>query len=200
MKEKLKNYWTKKTIWNKLSDLIFIVFIIALLFPQGRMAIGGFVNNIKAQVFNPSKLAEEQLVADGDFNWTLKGVDENVLNLKDFKGKILFINLWATWCPPCVGEMPEIQDLYDTFKAEDDIQFLMISNENTAKISRFVQSKNYNFPVFSTQSQSPASFATNSIPTTFVVSKSGKIVIKEIGAANWGGKKMKKMMRDLLSE
>lgn len=200
MKEKIQNYWKKKTIWNKLSDLIFIVFIIALLFPQGRMAIGGFVNNMKAQVFNPSKLTEEQLVADSDFNWDLKGIDGNTINLKDLKGQVLFINIWATWCPPCVGEMPEIQDLYDTFKAEENIHFLMISNESTAKISRFVKSKNYSFPVFSAQSQSPASFATNSIPTTFVVSKSGKIVIKEIGAANWGGKKMKKMMRDLLNE
>ncbi len=200
MSTKISNYLEKKSTFGKLSDLLFILFIGALLFPQGRMAIGGFVNNLKAQVSNPSKLAHEISIAEDNFNWELIDQQGSIVNLKDHKGKVLFINLWATWCPPCVGEMPEIQQLYDEFKSEDGIEFLMISNQNMTKINRFLKSKNYNFPAYSTKFRAPTAFSTQTIPTTFVVSKSGKIVIKKIGAANWGGKKMKKLVRELLAE
>ena len=200
MLERINKYWATKSIWSKLSDFIFIGLVIVLLFPQGRMAVGGFVNNIKAQVINPSKLSEEIVVSAENFNWSLKDSKGNIVNLQNYKGKVLFINLWATWCPPCVGEMPEIQELYDTFKSNEDIAFLMISNEKVPKINHFVESKDYSFPVFSSQIEAPTVFGTNSIPTTFVVSKSGKMVIKEIGAANWGGEKMQKLVRDLLEE
>lgn len=200
MQERIKAYWETKSIWNKISDLFFIILVVTLLFPQGRMAVGGFVNNMKAQVFNPSKLAEEIAVADDNFNWKLKDSNGNAVNLHDYKGKVLFINLWATWCPPCVGEMPEIQELYDEFKSDENIQFLMISNESVAKINKFTQNKGYSFSVFSSQTEAPPAFSTTSIPTTFAVSKSGKIVVKEFGAANWGGNKTKTLIRELLAE
>ena len=200
MKAWIKNYLSKKSLLGKISDLIFAIFIIALLFPQGRMAIGGFVNHLKAQISNPSKLTQEIAVADENFDWQLIDQTGNPINLKDHKGKVLFINLWATWCPPCVGEMPEIQELYDEFKSEKDMAFLMISNQNISKLNRFVQSKGYDFPVYSTKVRAPSAFSTQTIPTTFVVSKSGKIVIHKIGAANWGGKKMAKLVRELLAE
>ena len=200
MQERIKAYWETKSVWNKVSDLFFIVLVITLLFPQGRMAVGGFVNNMKAQVFNPSKLSEEIVVADENFDWILKNSNGDIINLESHKGSVLFINLWATWCPPCVGEMPEIQELYDEFKSDENIQFLMISNESVAKINKFVESKNYSFPVFSSQIEAPSSFSTTTIPTTFVISKSGKIVVKEFGAANWGGKKTKALIRELLEE
>jgi len=196
----IKKYWAKKTAWNKFSDLIFLVLIITLLFPKGRMAVGGFINNIKAQIFNPTKLQETQFIPETDFNWTLSDIEGQKINLSTLKGKVLFINLWATWCPPCVGEMPEIQQLYDEFKDDPNIIFLMISNEKPALIHRFIERNHYSFPVLSSLSQAPASFSVSSIPTTFIVSKSGQLIVKETGAANWGGEKAKALVRELLGE
>lgn len=200
LKERFQNYWQNKSAWNKFSDLIFIVFIAALLTPGGRMAIGGFVNRVKAKVMNPTVQENGVSLKQSDFNWALYDLDGTSVNLSDFKEKVVFLNLWATWCPPCVGEMPEIQKLYDKFKGHEDIAFLLVSNESNEKIKNFVEKRNYTFPVYSSISQSPAPFFTKSIPTTFVISKGGKIVIRETGAYNWGGEKMVSIIERLLEE
>ena len=76
----------------------------------------------------------------------------------------------------------------------------MISNESNEKIKAFVEKRGYTFPVYSSQRQSPAPFVTQSIPTTFVISKSGQILIRETGAYNWGGEKMVSIIEGLLEE
>jgi thiol-disulfide isomerase/thioredoxin len=134
LQEKIQNYWKNKSTWNKVSDLVFIVFIIAMLIPEGRMAIGGFVNRIKARVMNPAVQENGISLSDQDYYWPMTDLEGNAVNLNDYKGKVVFLNLWATWCPPCVGEMPEIQKLYDTFKSNPDIAFLLVSNEDNEKI------------------------------------------------------------------
>lgn len=200
LKEKIQNYWQNKTVWNKISDLIFIAFIVALFIPQGRMAIGGFVNRAKAKIMNPSVREDGIQLSEKDYHWPLTDLEGNPVNLNDFKGKVVFLNLWATWCPPCVGEMPEIQKLYDQFKSNDDIAFLMVSNEDNPTIQNFINKRDYSFPVYSTRSASPEPFLTRSIPTTFVISKGGEIKIRETGAYNWGGSKMVGIIQGLLEE
>ena len=200
LKEKIQNYWQNKSTWNKASDLIFVVFIVALLIPQGRMAIGGFVNRVKAKIMNPALQEEGVQLTDRDYQWPLTDLDGNAVNLSDYKNKVVFLNLWATWCPPCVGEMPEIQKLYDTFKDQQEIAFLLVSNEGNEKIGDFVNKRDYTFPVFSSRSPSPEPFSTRSIPTTFVISKKGEIKIRETGAYHWSGSKMIGIMEGLLAE
>ena len=200
MIEKFKNYWKNKSFFAKLSDAIFIIILVAMLFPQGRLAIGGAVNRIKALISQPSIEDNGILIADEDYNWQLKDINNNTVNLKNSKGKVIFINLWATWCPPCIGEMPEIQKLYDEFKNENDIVFYLITDDTVDKMKKFVMNKGYTFPVFKSMSPTPVPFRVRSIPTTFVISKSGKIVIQKTGAANWGGEKMKKIIKELLDK
>ncbi len=113
---------------------------------------------------------------------TLDG--ENV-NLKDFKGKVIFLNLWATWCPPCVAEMPNIHKLYEKV-AGDNIAFVMVSlDEDIEKARKFVKRKDYKFPVYGLKKGLPATFETNSIPTTFVIAPDGKIVMRKEGMAQY---------------
>lgn len=200
MKEKLKKYWKTKSKWAKFSDLFFIVFIIALLFPSGRMAIGSGINRIKAIFTQPSIQKTTNELSDNDFNWKLKDTNGNKINLSQSKGKVVFINMWATWCPPCVGEMPEIQNLYDNFKNNENIDFYLVSNESLSKINKFIESKNYDLPVFHSEENTPSAFRSRSIPTTFLINKSGEIVIKETGATNWGGKKMIKIVKELINK
>ena len=191
--------WKSKSIFGKISDIIFILFIGAMFTSTGRMTIGGWVNRLTAQIRNPSQI-EGIALQNSNFNWQLEGINGQQINLQELKGKVLFINEWATWCPPCVGEMPEIQALYHKFKDNPNIQFLMISNESTAKIKSFIEGKGYTFPVYSARSRAPQPFQSSSIPTTFLISKSGKIVITETGAMNWGGSKMENIVMGLLKE
>lgn len=199
LKEKFQDYLKKKSLWGKISDVIFIVFIVAMFIPNSRMAIAGFVNRIKSMVIQPS-VNNNNTQTIGEINWQLTDVNGSTVNFNDFKGKVIFLNFWATWCPPCVGEMPSIQNLYSEFKDNKNIVFLLVSRESTDKIKAFTSNKNYTFPVYSNKFSPPNIFASNSIPTTFVISKNGVIKVKEKGAANWGGDKMKKIITDLINE
>lgn len=200
MKERIKKYWKTKSFLSKAGDAFFLIFVIAMLFPQGRLAIGGAINRVKAFVVDPSIKDDGKLIPENDFNWSLQEIDGSKINLSQSKSKVIFINLWATWCPPCVGEMPEIQALYDRFKDNKNIDFYLITNDKISKIKSFIEKRGYTFPVYHSLSDTPISFRTRSIPTTFVISKSGKIVIQKTGAANWGGNKMIKIVDELIKK
>ena len=202
LKEKFQDYKKNKSVWGKITDVIFILFIVALFIPNSRLAIGGFVNRVKSMLIEPSinDTKDEYLLTANDLNWQMEDMNGNTVNLHDHQGKVIFLNLWATWCPPCVGEMPGIQNLYDTFKDHEDISFLLVSNEKQDIVKPFLDKREYTFPVFTTRYQSPKVFLSQSIPTTFVISKSGIIKIKEKGAVNWGGDKMEKIINDLINE
>lgn len=201
LKEHIRKY-KKKSLKNKISDVIFIVFIIAMLTPSGRLAIGGFVNRVKAMVIQPSVTSEKDAVQlkETDYNWEFKDISGNTINLSDYKNKVIFMNFWATWCPPCVGEMPAIQDLYDTYKNDNRIQFLMLTNDKPEKIKEFIKKRDFSFPVFTYKFRPPKVLESQVIPTTFVISKKGKIMVKETGASKWNGKKSKELISKLLSE
>jgi len=190
--------WKKKSLFSKILDILFIALLVSMLFPQGRMAIGSFINKMKASVMQPETMSNPVGLKNADFDWDLTSVDNQSVNLQDFKGKVFVLNLFATWCPPFVVEMPGIQKLYNTFKDNDQVVFLLVSNESVETIKKFVEKKNYTFPVYSTRQRNPEAFSTNSIPTTYVISPEGEIVVKEIGALNWGGSKMVQMINDLL--
>ncbi len=198
MFEKFKKKWKEKSLLSKISDIIFIGLLVALIFPQGRMAIGGFINQIKAKIDNPDILENEIQLTDNDFNWLMKNTNNETVNLEQSKGKVIFINLWATWCPPCIGEMPEIESLYQKFKDNDNVEFYLISNEHIDKIENFRTKKSYTFPVYQSLQNTPGVFSSKSIPTTFLISKDKKIVIRKTGASNWGGKKMIEIIEKLM--
>lgn len=199
----LKSYikkWKKKSRFSKLTDLVFIALIITLLFPQGRLAVGGFVNRVKSMISQPDLMKQKMSTSDAAFKWQMQKADGSGFQLSEVKGKVVFLNLWATWCPPCVGEMPGIQDLYDQYADHPDVAFVLVSNETPETISKFAEKKGYTFPLYSSLSETPAAFFTRSIPTTFVLDKRGNIVIKEVGAMNWGGKKMAGILEALIAE
>ncbi len=194
--------WKQKSLFSKISDFIFIAFIVALLIPQSRLEIGGFINRIKAKAMQPDvvEAGSAQHLTAADYEWNLADVNGAPVQFSDYKGKVLFVNMWATWCPPCVGEMPEIQTLYDKFKDNPNVAFFMVSNETPAKIKEFVTKRKFTFPVFSMQSAPTSKFEYSGIPTTFIVGKDGAIVVSEVGASNWGGETTVKIIEDLINK
>ncbi|NPA67293.1 MAG: TlpA family protein disulfide reductase [Chlorobi bacterium] len=201
IKEKIAEY-KKKPLKSKISDAVFIVFIIVMLTPSGRLAVGGFANRIKAMFVQPSVKTGKNIPRLGkdDYNWYLKDIYDNTVNLSDFKNKVLFINYWATWCPPCVGEMPEIQSLYEDFKDNEDIEFLLITSDTPDKAKAFTKKKHYNFPIYFFSSPAPEILKSNVIPATFIISKKGEIRVSETGASHWNGERTRKLLKTLISE
>lgn len=124
-----------------------------------------------------------------DYNFKIKTIDGEITELSEFKDKVIFINLWATWCAPCRAEMPSIQTLYDKMKDNKDVVFVMLSlDDNEGKVEKFINKKSYDFPMYLPASDVPQVLRSPSIPTTFVVGKDGKIVSKKVGMAKYDTK------------
>ncbi len=202
MFEKLKNWWVdyklKKSLWTKISDLLFVALVVGLLFPGSRMWI---VSNFqRLTMWGPSELPkEEQLVLpESAYKWRLVSMDNELFELSDFKGKVIFVNFWATWCPPCIAEMPSIAELYEHYKNDNRIVFLLVTNEKVSVVQNFLAKRGWNLPVFLSASEIPKEFFSKTIPATFIVDKQGRIVVKEQRAKKWHGEKTIGFLDDLM--
>lgn len=135
-----------------------------------------------------------------DYNFTIRDLNGNVVDVNEFKGKTIFLNIWATWCGPCRVEMPSIQSLYSQID-QDNIRFVMLSvdrQEDFEKVKNFVSDKNYTFPVYTPSGTLPDQLQVRSIPTTFVINPEGKIVSHETGAANYDTPSFKDFLETLI--
>lgn len=166
-----------------------------MLIPQTRQPIQVFLQKGLA-MFSPSVIKEEDRITLKDYDWQL--VDENgvTYNLNEAKGKVIFINFWATWCPPCIAEMPSMEKLYQDYK--DDVVFLFVSNETQEVISKFKEKNDYEFVVYASITQNPKLLEASSIPRTFVLDQQGHIVIDKTGAADWNSKAVRELLDNLL--
>jgi len=134
------------------------------------------------------------------YNFTLTGLDRSTLDFETLKGKVVFINMWATWCPPCVAEMPSIQSMYDKYKDNPNVVFAMVSfDKDPKKAENFVDKKDFSMPIyFPNATQIPKVYESNGIPTTFVIDKEGYIAYKKIGMANYNSNSFTDFMDKLL--
>jgi len=126
-------------------------------------------------------------VKEGDYlTYTLDLTDlkGDTVAMSSFRNKVLFINIWATWCPPCRKEMPSIQALADRMQ-NPDVEFILMSPEDTNKLSEFLKNNNLQLPVFSLFKQLPPVLIDEYIPRSYIVDRFGKIVHKHVGERDW---------------
>jgi thiol-disulfide isomerase/thioredoxin len=137
-----------------------------------------------------------------DYGFQLKDLQGNVVDANTFKGKVIFLNLWATWCGPCRVEMPSIQELYNSVD-HDNVAFIMLSLDKPGqqqKVIKYLEDKKFNFPVYMLSGGITDQLNVPSIPTTFVISKDGLIKSKKVGAANYNTARFKKMIEGLTED
>ncbi len=114
----------------------------------------------------------------GDF--TLMDLDGNEISLSDFNGKVLILNFWATWCPPCREEIPDFVEVYNEYESED-VQFIGVSNEDISTLRSFVEDYNISYPILIDDENIMGKWGISAIPTTFVFDKDGQIISKSVG-------------------
>ena len=135
---------------------------------------------------------------DADYNFQLIDESGKIIEGNTLKGKTIFMNIWATWCPPCVAEMPDINNLYNEIKSDDDVVFLMISHDdNFETAKKFKKKKGFDLPIHQLKTNLPSVYNSNSIPTTFVISPDGKIATKRAGYASYNNDDFKKFLKSL---
>jgi peroxiredoxin len=133
---------------------------------------------------------------------TLEDLKGQKVDLKSFKGKVIFLNFWATWCGPCKEEMPTMETLYRQFKDRNFV-FLTISvdYEGSKPVREFIGRNRYTFPVLVDQkSETLDIFEVTRIPTTFVIDKQGKMLGKAIGPRNWNSSEIVSYLTQLISQ
>jgi len=182
---------------SRRNNIITIGLIILFIIPQTRKSIQIGLHKIYT-LFSPSVVAEDDRKTLMDYNWKLLSNKNNNFNLAEAKNKVVFVNLWATWCPPCIAEMPSMHKLYNDYK--DKVTFLFVSNEDNKRVNAFFKRKEYNFPSYKPISGIPEVLFSKSIPATYILNKKGEIVIDKKGAANWNSSSVRSLLNTLLAE
>lgn len=113
--------------------------------------------------------------------------------------KLIFVNVWATWCGPCNVEMPGIQNLYEKYKAHEKVAFYIISDEDAETVNPFIARKGYNLPFFQYAGPYPPALDGNAIPRTYIIYK-GKILAQEIGASKWDRPEIIELIENQLAQ
>ncbi|MBC5994382.1 TlpA family protein disulfide reductase [Pontibacter cellulosilyticus] len=147
-------------------------------------------------VIDAAAVANTEMAGAG---FQMVDLDGKQVSFESLKGKVVFMNIWATWCPPCIAEMPNIQKLYDKVGSEK-IAFVMLSVDEGGmeKVKKFIKKKGYTFPVYMPASQLPQEFYSNAIPTTFIISPAGKIVAKQEGMADYNTKEVRDFLTNMV--
>ena len=188
----------KKSVKREVIEWAIFIGIIGFLFTTGlHTPVFGFIQGLilKTGIMQPSIELEDAERADYDF--TLVDQEGTRVPFSTFKDEVVFVNFWATWCPPCVAEMPDINDLYQEMNQEG-VQFVLISlDDSFDKAIRFVDKKDCDFPIYKLASPLPTVYESRAIPTTYVISPEGEIVVKKSGMAKYNTKKFKKFLQEL---
>lgn len=188
----------KKFTKNQWSNLIFLLLVATLLFTPAGSYVKVLINKAKVAVVSPKPNEKAHRVTITNYQWRLGGLDDGLHNFDGAKGKVALVNLWATWCPPCIAEMPSLQQLYNTYG--DKVQFYFVTNDKPEAVKAFMKKKGYTFPVFFNASEVPVEMYSKTIPATYVIGKTGEIVIKKLDAADWNSESVHKTLDMLLAE
>lgn len=190
----------KKKLKKELIEWTVIFTVIAVLITTGLGAKVASVLQrgiIQTGLMKPDILDETEL-KEADYHFSLTDVDGNTIPFSEFEGKTVFLNFWATWCPPCIAEMPDINDLYGKLKDSEDIVFVLISmDKDHEKAIQYVKDKSFDFPVYFLKTRTPEVYETQSIPTTYVISPGGKIVAERHGMAQYDTKSFRDFLEQL---
>lgn len=167
---------------KNILNIIVIAFIAVLfLFPEVKL-------KLKDLFFPVAAIENAVTLQDSDMDIELKGINAPSTNLKNLKGdKLIFVNFWGTWCPPCREEWPTIQKLYDSKKGKIDFVLIAMQDEEE-KVVKFMKDNNYSVPVYIAQSPISNTVLPKVFPTTFLLDKNGRILLKEDASKDWNSK------------
>src|SRR5690606_34076818 len=185
---------------NGFSALMGIAIVIMMVSPDAKsfmlrqMMLTGLFN---ASINQDDSGTSNQPAIDFRFE------DDNgkIQNTSSLRGKVVFINFWASWCPPCRAEFPSIESLYSNYKTNPDIFFLMVNEDNdVAAAYAYLKNKKYSVPFYKAMGNVPGEIYTGALPTTIVLDKDGKIRFHHTGFANYGSEKFMRQIEELIQE
>lgn len=193
----------KKKVWRLAVTILLAVVVIALVIPMSRSWIQ---QDAKKQESSKSGLETPQgnsPAASAASNKIVSFTDDQdkLIKIEDLAGKVVFINFWATWCPPCKAEMPSIQVLKDKFKDNEQVVFMMVEIEGESeKAHAFMQQGKMDLPIYYPASEIPSDWLGQSIPTTVILDKEGQVAAHHEGMADYSRKQIFDFITTLINK
>lgn len=192
-----KCQYFKKNIFT----ILMVIFIgVIFLSPDAKSLV---IRNLMATGLFNASIDKNYLGTMNPPNTDFDFIDEkgNVQNTSSFRGKVVFINFWASWCPPCRAEFPSIETLYTKFKDNPNIFFLTINEDNDPTIGKaYLRKENFSVPMYHSKNNVPEEVYSGALPTTVVLDKNGTIRFHHTGFANYSSEKFVKQIEELLNK
>ncbi|MDR0475945.1 MAG: TlpA family protein disulfide reductase [Treponema sp.] len=145
----------------------------------------------------------KEKIMPNDFSLPLavpSGTSAKNISLKDFEGKVVFLNFWATWCPPCRAEMPSMEAMYARFKGRG-LEILAVNcRESNQAVLSFMKNNKLSFPALLDGSGRVSGiYAVQAIPASYIIDRSGKIIARVVGSLNWDSPQIRTAFDQLLN-
>ena len=170
-----------KQLWKRILAVVALLALLAI--------VAGFVFFKVAQRRIASRLAPPALERMSEISPDLpyRTLDGDLRRVSASRGKVVFLDLWGTWCIQCVAEMPTVQKLYDHYRTDPDVEFLIVSRlDSPAAVLSYAHRNHLDLPFYVTRDEDvPESMHLNQYPSTFIYARSGTIAAQHAGGANW---------------
>lgn len=189
----------KKLSRKTKSDIIFwgilsLFMCYLFLTPSGENTRAWLTSLTLSSPKNETELTSEKINGD----WELYSTNGDEIWLSEIDRPI-FLNIWATWCPPCRGELPSILELENKYK--NQVEFLLVSPDESMEIlNQFKTKKEYNTTFYNSKGAIPKELFANSYPTTFIIDQNKNIVLKSVGAHDWNSENIHTILNELIAE
>ena len=177
---------------------MFYILILSLILPFSRKYVATGLN--KLVMHRPAIIREEkqEILEPDDYDWILVDMEGEQVPFSRFRSETVFLSFWATWCPPCRAEMPNIQRLY--LEYGENLRFVLASNEDIGILQAYLDQTGFQIPVYRMVQNPPEILQVSSIPTTFLIGPDGRIRVRKTGAARWDGRFFKEYLSKTLME
>jgi thiol-disulfide isomerase/thioredoxin len=150
-------------------------------------------------IMQPDVRYAEEHDIPASFDLDLVTLAGEPVSLESFRGKTIFMNFWATWCAPCLAEMPFIENLYQDMKDEDVVFLLISTDDNVETARKFVDAKGYTLPNYRLAGRVPDVYNVRTLPTTYVIAPSGSMATVHVGMANYDTRGFRTFLRDMIA-
>ena len=193
--EKAKKRKRSLIEWGAIIGVIAFLYFTGLHTP----VIGTLQKGLLATgLIKPSIPSITDTFPEANRDFYMANEDGKVISLAHFEDEVVFMNIWATWCPPCIAEMPSINNLYQQFEDTDNVKFVLVSmDEDFDKAKDFMERRGFDMPIYHYRTKVPGTYESNVIPTTYVISRDGRLMMEKQGLAKYDTPEFEQFLREL---